>query len=266
MTVLEDNDVATLIAIKLTKNIIHVEGAIVGTGWHLDWVGWLSEVLDQVLRHHDLRFESLFFLARFLSNGDWRGGTLLNSLFNRLNVLLAQHFVRHLRLSVFALRCFPRPLGLLLGNASLALKLLSLGKKLGSLELVLFFLEFGCSLGLSAFKILPLSLQTLAFKALTLDAFLGLAQLLQPLGLSFLVLCGPGGCKLFLFIVKKLLLLKDTLFLFARTTVIFSLLAFAIFFFLALASLLLFFDALQASFLFLAKSLHARALLGIKSR
>ena len=266
MTVLEDNDVATLVAIKLTEDIVDVERAMVSAGWHLDRVSWLVEVLDQVLRHHDLRLQSLFFLTRFLSNRDWRSGTLLNSILDGLDVLLAQHFVCHLRCSVFTLSFLSRLLGLLLGNASLALKLLSLGEKLGSLELVLFFLEFGCSLGLSAFKILPLLLQTLAFKAFTLDAFLGLAQLLQPLGLSFLVLCGPGGCKLFLFIVKKLLLLKDTLFLFARTTVFFSLLAFAIFFFLALASLLLFFDALQASFLFLAKSLHARALLGIKSR
>ena len=55
MTVLEDNDVATLVAIKLTKDIVDVERAIVGVRWHLDRVSWLVEVLDQVLRHHNLR-------------------------------------------------------------------------------------------------------------------------------------------------------------------------------------------------------------------
>ena len=124
-----------------------------------------------------------------------------------MDVLLAQHTVRHLRCNVIALCFLPRLLGLLLGNASLALKLLSLGEKLGPLELVFFLLEFGGGLSLSAFKILPLFLHTLTFKALTLDSLLGLAQLLQPLGLSFFILRGSGSCKLFLFIIKKLLLL-----------------------------------------------------------
>lgn len=62
LTILEHNNVATLIAVQLTQDVIDVEGAVVGVGRHLYGMSWLVKVLDQVLRHHNLSLEGLLFL------------------------------------------------------------------------------------------------------------------------------------------------------------------------------------------------------------
>lgn len=54
LTILEDNDIASLITVKLSEDIVDVKSAGIGVGRHLHRVCRLVEVLDQVLRHDNL--------------------------------------------------------------------------------------------------------------------------------------------------------------------------------------------------------------------
>ena len=66
LTILEDNDVSTVIAIKLTEDVVDVEGAVVSIGRHLHGVSRLVEVLNQLLRHHNFSLQSFIFLLKLL--------------------------------------------------------------------------------------------------------------------------------------------------------------------------------------------------------
>lgn len=66
MTILKNDDVATVVSIELTKDVIDVECSAVGIGGHFDGVGRLRKVLDQLLRHHNFSLKSLIFFFKFL--------------------------------------------------------------------------------------------------------------------------------------------------------------------------------------------------------
>lgn len=61
LIVLEDDDIATIVSIKLAKNIIYVEGPIIGIWRHLNRMGRLTEILKRLSRHHDLCLKSFIF-------------------------------------------------------------------------------------------------------------------------------------------------------------------------------------------------------------
>mmetsp|Transcript_13465 Transcript_13465/g.18429 ORF Transcript_13465/g.18429 Transcript_13465/m.18429 type:complete len:311 (-) Transcript_13465:4071-5003(-) len=241
LTILEDNDVATLIAIELAQDVVYVKGAMVGIRGHLHWVCWLVEVLDKVLRHDDFSLEGLLFFAQFL---------------------LTRQPIRHLSANIFAVRNLS---SFFLGDASLSLKLFSLSEELGSLELVLLSLHLSLSLFLFAKQLISLFLETLALKTLFLDALLSLAQLLQPLGLELAILLGSRQLKLPSLLVELLLFLQDALLFFTSTVLFLLLFADAILFLSALSGFLLFFDSAQTSFLFEFEDLKTRRFLQLES-
>lgn len=66
MTILKDNDVATVVSIKFTKDVIDVECTVVSVWWHFNGVGRLGKVLDQLLRHHNFSLKSFVLFFKFL--------------------------------------------------------------------------------------------------------------------------------------------------------------------------------------------------------
>ena len=59
--ILKDNDIATVVSVKLTEDIMYVEGPAIGVWRHLNWMVRLTEVLKRLSRHHDLCLKSLIF-------------------------------------------------------------------------------------------------------------------------------------------------------------------------------------------------------------
>lgn len=195
LTILEDNDVSTIIPIKLTEDIVHVESPIVSIGRHLDWVLGLGEVLNQLLGHDNLGLEGLILLLELLLAGD-----VIDRLFN----LLA-----HLRalLDPFSLGLEPLPLlflalGLLIGlfaplfllkglallaQLLLILEIFGLLEQSGPLNLILLLQEPLFSLFLLLGKLSLFFLHGLTLESLPLDALLSLAGLPR---LSLLLLLG----------------------------------------------------------------------------
>jgi len=66
LTILKDNDVATVVSIKFTKDVIDVECTAFSIGRHFDGVGGLGKVLDQLLRHHNFSLKSFILFFKFL--------------------------------------------------------------------------------------------------------------------------------------------------------------------------------------------------------
>lgn len=66
LTILENNDVATVVSVELTQDIVHIERPVVSIRGHLDRVFWLLEVLDELLGHDNFSFKSLIFLLKLL--------------------------------------------------------------------------------------------------------------------------------------------------------------------------------------------------------
>ena len=81
LTILKDNDVASFVPIELSKNVVDVESSVVGIRWHFHWVGWLVEVLNQLLRHHNFSLKCLIFLFDILlrNNISRHLGSILDS-------------------------------------------------------------------------------------------------------------------------------------------------------------------------------------------
>ena len=61
LCILKDNDIATIVSVKLTKNVMYVEGPIIGIWRHLDWMVRLTEILKWLSRHHNFCLKSLIF-------------------------------------------------------------------------------------------------------------------------------------------------------------------------------------------------------------
>ena len=143
LVVLENNNVATIITVKLTQDVIDVESAMVSIWRHLDWMSRLVEVLDQLLRHNDLSFESLIVLFFLLLLTDDFLGHLSSSL-NTSGLLLKSSLFSFLSscllLSLLASLLLFKELSLL-SESLLLLELLSLSENSGSLELILFSCE-----------------------------------------------------------------------------------------------------------------------------
>lgn len=66
LTILENNDIATVVSVELSQNVIHIERPVVRIWWHLNWMGRLSKVLDQLLRHHNFSLKGLVLFFKFL--------------------------------------------------------------------------------------------------------------------------------------------------------------------------------------------------------
>ena len=54
LTIFEYDDVASVIPIKLTKNVIDIECSVVSIRWHLNWMVLLVEIFKMLLAHNDL--------------------------------------------------------------------------------------------------------------------------------------------------------------------------------------------------------------------
>ena len=59
--VLKDLDIAAIISVKLTKNIMYVKSPVIGVWRHLNWMVRLAKVLQRLSGHHDLCLKSLIF-------------------------------------------------------------------------------------------------------------------------------------------------------------------------------------------------------------
>ena len=66
LTILEHNDVATVVSVELSQNVIHIERPVVCIGWHLNWMGRFCKVLNQLLRHHNFSLKGLVLFFKFL--------------------------------------------------------------------------------------------------------------------------------------------------------------------------------------------------------
>ena len=66
MTILENNNVTTIVSVKLSQDIIDVESSVISVRRNLDRVSLLVKVLNQLLRHHNFMFQLFIIFIRSL--------------------------------------------------------------------------------------------------------------------------------------------------------------------------------------------------------
>ena len=180
LTILEDYNVSTVIAVQFTKDVVDVEGAVIGIGWHLHRVSRLVKVLNQLLRHHNFSLQSLIFLFKLF----------LTDRFHFLRHLGASFYASSLILEFLAFSFLS--LGLLFGLLAtllsleflslfaqllLVLELFSLLEQLGAHEFVLFHHELLLGLLLLASQFCLLLIHGFALEPFSLQALLQLTRL-----------------------------------------------------------------------------------------